>query len=67
MKAGDLVKITKEFGKYYYQNKDISGMIGLITYVDETSDFGLHVLLSNGVEFQCCSPHVWIEVISESR
>ena len=61
MNVGDAIRITTEFGKYYYQNKDISGMIGLITYVDETSDVA--VLLSNGVEFQCCSPWVWLEVI----
>ena len=60
MNVGDAIRITTEFGKYYYQNKDISGLIGLITHV---ADGDVAVLLSNGVEFQCCSPWVWLEVL----
>jgi hypothetical protein len=77
VKAGDLIKITTEFGKYFaYGLKvnggcaDVSGMIGI--YLGQSqhkhekgSLETARVLLSNGCICDIFEPHVWIEVISE--
>ena len=64
MSIGDAIRITTEFGKDYYENKAISGLIGIATLVcDGVNGQEVGVLLSNGVEFQCCSPWVWLEVL----
>ena len=76
MKAGDLIKITTEFGKYFAYDlpvfggcADISGMMGIYLGPSQhPHEDGLdtgRVMLSLGWICDIFEPHAWIEVISE--
>ena len=64
MKAGDLIRVTKEYGKYWYMNTDISGMIGTILRINKHA---CEILLSDGVICTMHSnPDAWLEVINDT-
>ena len=64
MNVGDAVKMTTEFGKYWYGSPrsviDIAGMIGLIIEVRGES---VILLLSNGMTAPIHHAHAWLEVL----
>ena len=73
MKAGDLVKITKEFGAYWQDCADgqfnCAGMAGIFLQFNEWTPYGntATVWFFNGYVCEIDAPHVWVEVINESR
>ena len=78
MAAGDLIRISTKWGKYYGYGlpvsgecAEISGMIGVYLGQSECMhEDGLataRVLLSNGWVCDIFEPHVRIEVIDETR
>ena len=78
MKVGDLIRITKEFGKHFVYNlpvyggcADISGMMGIYLgrpRVPHEDGLGTGtVMLSSGWICDIFEPHVWLEDVSESR
>lgn len=66
MKVGDAVKVTMEFGKYFHEGVDVSGMCGIILRLFEKDDVA-DVLLSCGCVWPLMNANAWLEVISESR
>ena len=66
MNVGDLVRVTKEFGKYWYMNEDISGMVGTITRTNK-SHSQVEIFLANGKLCMITSAHAWLEVLNEAR
>ena len=66
MKVGDAVRITTEFGQYWHYTVEISGMVGILLRRDWGNDQA-EVWLSNGQTCKISCPHVWLEVINESR
>ena len=69
MKIGDAVRITTEFGKYWYYNADVSGMFGILLRINRGTvhnSGAATVWLSNGQTCRIYAPYVWLEVVSES-
>ena len=66
MKTGDPIRITTEFGKYYWLNRDISGMVGILLRLNRGKIKGntATVWLSNGQTCEIDAPHAWLEVIN---
>ena len=75
MKTGDLVRITKEYGRNWQLCNDgqfdCAGMSGIFIRLNQPKDYFKNrtatVRLLNGIICEIDAPHVWIEVISESR
>ena len=64
MRAGDLIMITKKWGKYWHMNQNIAGMVGTILRINEHK---CEILLSNGEIFMHYSGHdAWLEVINDA-
>jgi len=66
VKVGDAVRITTEFGQYWHYTVEISGMVGILLRRDWGNDQA-EVWLSNGQTCKISSPHIWLEVLNESR
>jgi len=66
VKVGDAVRITTEFGQYWHYTVGISGMVGILLRRDWGNDQA-EVWLSNGQTCKISSPHIWLEVLNESR
>ena len=64
MKAGDLVIITKEYGKYFWNGVDISGATAIVL---KSNIREARIMISSGKVLSIAEPHAWIEVIDERR
>ena len=70
MKAGDLIKVSTEFGSYWAEHtnggcRNIAGMIGIYLGVSQNFDAAAKVMMSNGCLYNVFEPHARIELINE--